>query len=131
MQIDPIAALQQALVAPWLETVKTSAHDLLKCRDWINLYQIDMGEASALVLASTHANLGDDVLIMLDEARGRQAALHAKLNVLGTAGLLILAKNAKLIGEVKPLLLALQAEQYFLSERLVKAVLKLAGEEAV
>lgn len=125
------AALQQALAAPWLETVKTSAHDLLKCRDWINLYQIDMGEASALVLASTHANLGDDVLIMLDEARGRQAALHAKLNVLGTAGLLILAKNAKLIGEVKPLLLALQAEQYFLSERLVKAVLKLAGEEAV
>lgn len=123
------AALREALAADWLNVIKTSDQDLLKCRDWVNLHQIDMGEASALVLATTHVALGDDVLIVLDDARGRQAAQHAHLSVLGTAGLLILAKNAKMIAEVKPLLLALQAEHYFLSERLLSAVLQLADEK--
>ena len=123
------SVLREALAADWLEIIKTSSHDLLQCRDWIHLHQIDMGEASALVLATTHAALGDDVLIVLDDARGRQAAQHAKLKALGTAGLLILAKNANMIAEVKPLLLALQAGHYFLSERLLKAVLQLANEK--
>lgn len=123
------AVLRDALAADWLETVQTTDQDLLQCRDWVNLHQIDMGEASALVLASTHAALGDDVLIVIDDARGRQAAQHASLNILGTAGLLILAKKANMIAEVKPLLLALQAAQYFLSERLLQAVLKLADEK--
>lgn len=123
------AVLRDAFAAAWLETIKTSSQDLLQCRDWVNLYQIDLGEASALVLATTHAALGNDVLIILDDARGRQAAQHARLNVLGTAGLLILAKNAKMIDEVKPLLLALQAENYFLSERLLQAVLQMANEK--
>ena len=79
-----------------------------------------MGQASALVLATTHAAPGDDVLIVLDNARGWQAAQHARQKALGTAGLLILAKNASMIIEVKPLLMALQAEHYFLSERLLK-----------
>lgn len=122
--------LQKAFAADWLETIKTSDQDLLQCRDWVNLHQIDMGEASALVLATTHAALGDDVLIILDDARGRQAAQHASLSVLGTAGLLILAKNAKMIIEVKPLLMTLHAEHYFLSERLLKAVLQLANEKS-
>ena len=123
------AALREAFAADWLEIIKTSDPDLLQCRDWVNLHQIDMGEASALVLATTHTALGDDVLIVLDDARGRQAAQHAKLKALGTAGLLILAKNAKMIAEVKPLLLALQEGHYFLSERLLKAVLQLANEK--
>ena len=123
------AVLQKAFAADWLEIIKTSDQDLLQCCDWVNLHQIDMGEASALVLATTHVALGDDVLIILDDERGRQAAQHASLSVLGTAGLLILAKNAKMIIEVKPLLMTLQAEHYFLSERLLKAVLQLANEK--
>ena len=123
------AALQKAFAADWLEIIKTSDQDLLQFRDWVNLHQIDMGEASALVLATTHAALGDDVLIILDDARERQAAQHARLKALGTAGLLILAKNAKMIIEVKPLLMTLQAEHYFLSERLLNAVLQLVNEK--
>ena len=121
-------ALQKAFAADWLEIIKSSDQDFLQCRDWVDLYQIDMGEASALVLATTHAALGDEVLIVLDDARGRQAAQHARLKALGTVGLLILAKNARMIVEVKPLLMALQAEHYFLSERLLTAVLHLANE---
>ena len=87
------AALQKAFAADWLEIIKTSDQDLLQCRDWVNLHQIDMGEASSLVLTTTHVALGGNVLIILDDERGRQAAQHASLSVLGTAGLLILARK--------------------------------------
>ena len=94
----------------------------------MNLHQIDMGEASVLVLASQHIVQGDEVLIIVDDARGRQAARHAGLTLTGTAGLLLLAKRSGLLPAVKPLLKALQAQSYFLSERLFQAVLRQAGE---
>ena len=122
-----VKALTQ-LTQPWLETIPLSENSLEACRDWVNLHQIDMGEASALVLASQHIAQGDEVLVMVDETRGRQAAQHAGMAILGTAGRLLLAKNFGLVPTVKPLLMALQAQGYFLSERLVEAVLRRAGE---
>ena len=121
-------ALQNALTQPWLQTVTLPKTSLEACRDWINLHQIDMGEASALVLASQCQTQGDEVLLIVDETRGRQAAAHTHIAIIGTAGLLILAKNARLLEAVKPLLTALQAQNYFLSARLVEAVLRQAGE---
>ena len=121
-------ALQIALAQPWLQTVTLLEASLETCRNWINLHQIDMGEASALVLASECQTNGDEVLLIVDEIRGRQAASHAHIAIIGTAGLLILAKNARLLAAVKPLLAALQAQSYFLSARLVEAVLRQAGE---
>ena len=67
-------------------------------------------------------------LLLLDDARGRYAAGHAKLPVLGTAGLLVLAKKATYVPAVKPLLAALRQSHYFLSDPLVAAVLGQAGE---
>ena len=121
-------ALVKTLAQPWLETITLSENSLDACRDWVNLHQIDMGEASALVLASQHIAQGDEVLVIVDETRGRQAAQHARMAILGTAGLLLLAKKFGLVPTVKPLLLALQAQSYFLSARLVEAVLRQAGE---
>lgn len=121
-------ALVKTLAQPWLETITLSENSLEACRDWVNLHQIDMGEASALVLASQHIAQGDEVLVIVDETRGRQAAQHAGMAILGTAGLLLLAKKFGLVPTVKPLLLALQAQSYFLSARLVEAVLRQAGE---
>lgn len=122
-------ALNKALTEPWLKTVSLSKDSLAACSDWVNLHQIDMGEASALVLASECAALGEEVLVIIDETRGRRAAQHANLAIIGTAGLLLLAKKAGLAPSVKPLLAALQSHSYFLSMRLVEAVLKQAGED--
>lgn len=122
-------ALNKALTESWLKTVSLSQDSLAACSDWVNLHQIDMGEASALVLASERVALGDAVLVIIDETRGRQAALHAKIAIIGTAGLLLLAKNAGLLPAVKPWLAALQAHSYFLSVRLLEAVLRQAGED--
>lgn len=120
--------LAKALAQAWLETIVLSQESLEACHDWVNLHQIDMGEASALVLASQHVAQGDEVLVIVDDARGRQAAQHAGLALTGTAGLLLLAKMSGLLPTVKPLLKALQAQSYFLSERLCQAVLRQAGE---
>ena len=121
-------AIAAALAQPWLQTVHQSEQDLAKCRSWMDCYQIDIGEASAMVLASSHQAQGNAPLLLLDDARGRYAAGHAKLPVLGTAGLLVLAKKAAYIPAVKPLLAALRQSHYFLSDPLVAAVLAQAGE---
>lgn len=121
-------ALQNAFTQPWLQTVTLPNTSLEACRDWINLHQIDMSEASALMLASECQTHGDEMLLIVDETRGRQAVSHAHIAIIGTAGLLILAKNARLLAAVKPLLAALHAQNYFLSARLVEAVLRQAGE---
>jgi predicted nucleic acid-binding protein len=120
--------LIHALGQSWLETVCLPDPWEEACRDWMNLHQIDLGEASALVLASQAAARGDEVLVIVDDARGRLAAQHARMAITGTAGLLVLGKNHGLLPAVKPLLLALQTQGYFLSERLVQAVLRQAGE---
>ena len=121
-------ALANALAQPWLETIVLSQDALDACRDWVNLHQIDMGEASALVLASQLIAQGEEVLVIVDETRGRQAAQHAGMAITGTGGLLLLAKRFGLLLTVMPLLMALQAQSYFLSDRLLEAVLRQAGE---
>lgn len=120
--------LLQALQQSWMVTVDLPQSQLLECADWINLHQIDMGEASALVLASHAKAQGDAVLLIVDEARGRQAAQHADIPIIGTAGLMLLAKNNGWLQAVKTLLVALQAQGYYLGDRLVQAVLRQAGE---
>lgn len=124
--------LAAALSQPWLATVDLAtllADDATeRCKEWMNLHQIDMGEASALVLAQWGKAQGNMPLLVIDDHRGRSAALHAGLAMIGTTGLLLLAKQAGLVGEVKPLLLALRQSGYFLSTRLIEAALRQAQE---
>ncbi len=47
---------------------------------------------------------------------------------MGTAGVLLLAKQSGAIAAVKPLLIALRKEAYFLSDRLMETVRLQAGE---
>jgi predicted nucleic acid-binding protein len=98
------------------------------CRDLMNLHQIDLGEASALVYASQCQAQGDAALLVMDDFRGRTAAKVEGVAVLGTAGLLLLAKQAHLVDAAKPLLAALSQNGYFLSDRLIEATVAQAGE---
>lgn len=122
------SAITLALAQPWLQMVATTRESTRACQDWINLHQIDMGEASALVMAMHQKSRGDEVLVIVDEARGRHAARHASLAVMGTAGLLLLTKRVGLISKVAPMLATLQQQGYYLSQRLIDAVLQQAGE---
>ena len=81
------------------------------------------GEAAAIALA---ARLGYGVLI--DDSQGRAAATLLKLRVIGTVGVLVLARERGLIPALAPLLEALRASGYYLSEPLIQAALQRAGE---
>ncbi len=123
-------ALADALAQPWLQTVTLATSDVEACKGHINLYQIDMGEASALVMAQHSKTTGNEVLVIMDETRGRAAARHMALTITGTAGILLLAKTHRIIKTVKPLLDDLKTQGYFVSRGLTDVVLRLAGEES-
>ena len=106
----------------------TNPDSQAQCRDLMNLHQIDMGEASAMVLAQHLASQGDAAMLLMDDFRGRSAAQHSGFSLIGTTGLLLLGKQVGASVAVKPCLLALREHGYFLSDRLIASALEQAGE---
>lgn len=84
---------------------------------------LDNGEICAIALA---LQLGSGLLI--DEKLGRNAAKELGLKIIGTAGVLLLAKQKKMIHSISPLIDELKAAGYYLSDVLTKEILKLAKE---
>lgn len=87
--------------------------------------KLDPGEAEALGLAIEHQ--ADAVL--LDEVFARGAAARLGFTAIGTAGLLVMAKQRGFISELAPLLRKVIVEGGFrFSEALLREVLRRAGE---
>jgi predicted nucleic acid-binding protein len=86
---------------------------------------LGLGEREAIALALEI----DAALIILDDLPARRLAASRGLSVIGTAGLLLAAKRAGAIPAVLPLLDALVAAGFHLSDRVRDAVLTAAGEE--
>ncbi len=84
---------------------------------------LDAGEISALALA---LELKQPVL--MDERLGRQVATHHHINVVGSIGILLAAKQKELIPAIAPMIQQWRNWGYFLSPNLMAAVLKRAGE---
>lgn len=87
------------------------------------LSDLDRGEQAAIELA-----LQKHGCLLMDERRGRRVAKALHLKVVGTLGILLLAKSQGKISEVSPLLHGLRTSGYFLDESLAAEVLRLAGE---
>ena len=86
---------------------------------------LDAGEASVIALACQSGG----PLVLLDEAKGRRIARDVYgLRVVGTGRVLVEAKRAGLVTEVKPLIAAMRANGYWLSDRIVTEILRQAGE---
>lgn len=88
---------------------------------------LDKGEAETLVLAT---ELGVTTVFM-DDLRGRKVAQSVGLQTIGVAGFLLLAKNHKIIQEVRPFLLQLQQKGFRLSSKLIGKILQAAGEKPI
>lgn len=82
------------------------------------------GESEAIALA---IELNADFLI-LDDLKARKIARKLGLRVIGTAGLLLLAKKRGVINEVKPLLMELVEKGFRISNEVVDVILQSAGE---
>jgi len=115
------AGAREVAAADWIRVRPVSAKgtvSLLK-RD------LDEGEAEAIALAQ---EVGAD-LVLLDERDARRAARRLGLKVLGTVGLLVAAKRAGNVSNLREQLDALQTRAKFrLSQRLYERALREGGE---
>ncbi|HEX4044729.1 MAG TPA: DUF3368 domain-containing protein [Gammaproteobacteria bacterium] len=85
---------------------------------------LDRGETAAIILAKQL-----DAGLLIDEKLGRNVAKNLNLKIIGTAGVLLLAKKNKLIPKVYPLIFSLKESGYYLSSALIKEVMKQAQEK--
>lgn len=90
---------------------------------------MDAGEASAIGLALSQQVAGQSVLLVVDDRCGRAEARNQGLAIIGTAAVLVLAKERGLVKVCSPLLFALRDQGYYLSDALVAAILKQAQED--
>jgi len=79
-------------------------------------------EAIALALEMSATEL------VIDDLAARRLAQSLGLSIIGSLGLLIRAKNAGLISAVRPLMLAMQSDEFHIAENLFEGILKAAGE---
>ena len=89
---------------------------------------VDPGERSTIALALHRRAAGENVLVIMDDRCGRAEARSRGLSILGTAAVMVLAKEQRLIPACAPLLVVLREEGYYLSDGLVAAVLAEVGE---
>jgi len=109
----------QATTSGWLQVCSVST-----AKNTVPL-ELDDGEREAIALA---LETGEQ-RILLDEREARQVAQSFGLQVIGTLGILILAKNQRIIPQVQPLLdTMIDTAQYWVSDALYRQVLQQAGE---
>ena len=85
---------------------------------------LDDGEASLIALARTIPN----ALLVLDDAKARQTALSYGLSIIGTLGIIVLAKEKSVITRGAPYLQRLKSAGFRISSQLEQTVLNALGE---
>lgn len=108
-------AVDHAVAAAWLSVCDDPAGQ--------SAWGLDAGETSAIAWAMAH-HAG----LLIDEKAGRSVAARLGCRVIGTAGLLVLAKRRGQVPHVLPLLESLQRSGYFLSPAVIDEAGRLAGE---
>ena len=81
------------------------------------------GEAEAIGLAFQHS-----LPLLIDDRSGRRAAQSLGVPIIGSAGVLLLAKRRGMLGEIRPVLDDLWAEGLRLSSSLYRRLLEAADE---
>lgn len=110
--------LPDVTVLDWMEVQAPSAVALA------GIVGLGAGETESLALA--RAAVG--ALLLLDDRAARRVAVSLGLQLTGTVGLLLLAKERRLIEQVAPELDRLQVLGFRLAESVRRAALDLAGE---
>lgn len=112
---------EQVAAARWIEVVSIADTDLMTMLKT----NLDTGEAEAIVLAREQ-NIS---IVLLDEKDARTVAKKLGLSVLGAVGVLIWAKRAGIIDDLRSQLDALQQQGGFrLSRTLYLEALTAVGE---
>ena len=111
------AELEAAVEHGWVDVVPVSID--------AEFADLGEGEACTLSLAMQHAAC----LVLMDERLGRAYAKDHGVSVTGLMGVLLAAKRAGFIPEIRPLIDRLVDTDFRVSEDIVREVLALAGED--
>lgn len=84
------------------------------------------GETEAIALAMS---LRPTAMVILDDLPARRVALQAGLEGTGSGGVVVLAKELRLVSSVDPMLTELRGVGLYLSESVVETLLALAHEQ--
>ena len=106
----------------WLTVVMVN--DLQKVNELQKVNGLDLGESEAIALAE---EVGA-AQVLIDERAARRVAKQRHLPLIGTMGVLLLAKRQGLLTEVKGVLDKMQGQGTRISDRLYGQVLALAQE---
>jgi predicted nucleic acid-binding protein len=101
-----------------IENVKNKKYQQL-----LDLY-LDLGEASAIALALEKV----DVLLILDDLKGRKEAEKLGFRITGTLGILFKAKKEGLITELKSYIEKLKAVGFRISPKIEEDILRKSKE---
>lgn len=103
--------------------------------DWVDVVPVgidaefaDLGEGEACTLTLA-AKRGAACLVLMDESLGRSHAKEHGIPVAGLVGVLLDAKRAGLIPEIRPFTDRLAETHFRISEDIVREVLAQAGED--
>ncbi|MDZ8089689.1 MAG: DUF3368 domain-containing protein [Nostoc sp. DedQUE12b] len=119
----PVPGTIEVQTASWLEVRQVINREVVERLQ--NEVTLDPGESEAIALA---LELDAD-LLLIDERRGRAEANRLGVKITGLLGILVEAKQKKLIVAVKPLMDALIATSEFrVSSALYNQILDIADE---
>ena len=142
-RLDILHSLFSEIVIPpavreeFLSAEKETRRKTLRDESWIRVIELenpnrtgafatlDEGEAQVLALAEEQ----NASLVLIDERKARRYAERLKLPLSGTLGVLLLAKEEKIIPAIAPLLKAIQEAGLYLHDELIEQVLDMAGEK--
>ena len=117
--IPPAVAQEFGISLPWLKVERLSDRALVVALKMM----IDDGEAEAIALSQEQK-----CRIILDDRQARRVGQDMGLRVIGTVGILILAKQRGILSAIKPVLQNLDDTGFYISEALKDEALRLAEE---
>lgn len=129
--VVPEAVYREAVVGDKPQAIELETYLRNKVRPIDPTYPVfldgfsDLGETEAMIL---YRQLSADRLL-IDDRRGRRIARINGIEIIGSLGVLLAAKQQGLIETVKPSILLMSAAEIYLSGDLVTTVLDLAGEQ--
>lgn len=85
-----------------------------------------LGEGELMAMALYRQQAANYLLI--DDLRARKVAQYNGMHIIGSIGVLVLAKNKQLIPEIKPYLHTIEHSEVYISDALIQQALKMAGE---
>lgn len=115
-------AAADAFEQGWLQVRELSAESARSLSELVLI--LDRGEAEAILLAKQV----DARFLLIDERMGRAVAKRRGVPVVGTAGVLLVAKKRGLVDAVLPVLKKMELAGYRMSAGLTSEVARLAGE---